>query len=79
MVFKVARAIAASMLALGAAMAHADATNDTIDKYVTFSAFGTLGVVHSDYSKGDFVGNVIQPGGAAQLRTAIWAAKPISR
>src|ERR1700674_204188 len=64
MVFRMARAIAASMFALGAAMAHADATNDTIDKYVTFSGFGTLGVVHSDYTKADFVGNVVQPSGA---------------
>src|SRR6202051_1517953 len=75
MVFKVTGAIAASMLALGTAMAHADATNDTIDKYVTFSGFGTLGVVHSDYSHADFVGNVIQPRGAG---SSSWSATPDS-
>jgi hypothetical protein len=75
MVFKVTRAIAASMLALGTAMAYADDPNDTIDKYVTFSAFGTLGVVHSDYSKGDFIGNVIQPHGAG---FSSWSANPDS-
>jgi hypothetical protein len=75
MVFKVTRAIAALMLALGAAMAHADATNDTIDKYVTFSGFGTLGVVHSDYGKADFIGNVIQPSGASSNS---WSAGPDS-
>src|SRR5882672_2796838 len=64
MVFKVTPAIAASMLALGTVTAHADATIETIDKYVTFSGFGTLGVVHSDYSQADFVANVVQPRGA---------------
>jgi len=53
-------AIAASMLVLGMA-ANADAT---IDQYVTFSGFGTLGIVHSDYSDADFTGNVVQPRGA---------------
>jgi hypothetical protein len=75
MVLKVTRAIGASMLALGTAMADADATNDTIDKYVTFSGFGTLGVVHSDYSQANFVSNVIQPRGAG--RTS-WSATPDS-
>jgi hypothetical protein len=75
MVFKVTRAIAAAMLALGTATAHADATNDTIDKYVTFSGFGTLGVVHSDYGKADFVGNVVQPRGAG---FSSWSANPDS-
>ena len=75
MVFKVTRAIAASMLALGTAMAHAEAAIDTIDKYVTFSGFGTLGVVHSDYSHADFVGNVIQPRGAG---SSSWSATPDS-
>ncbi len=75
MEFKVTRAIAASMLVLGTAMAHADATKDTIDKYVTFSGFGTLGVVYSDYDKATFVGNVIQLRGAASSR---WSAAPDS-
>jgi hypothetical protein len=70
--FKVTPAIAASMLALGTVMAHADAT---LDQHVTFSGFGTLGVVHSTYSKADFVGNVVQPGGAA---SSSWSATPDS-
>src|ERR1700732_739588 len=75
MVFRVTRAIAASMLALGTSMAHANATSDTIEKYVTFSGFGTLGAVHSDYHKADFVGNVIQPRGAD---SSSWSAAPNS-
>src|ERR1700687_2237181 len=58
-------AIAASMLALGT-VAHAD---PTIDQYVTFSGFGTLGAVHSDYSQADFIGSVIQPRGAGYSRS----------
>jgi len=73
MVFKVTPAIAASMLALGTVTGHADAT---IDKYVTFSGFGTLGVVHSDYDKADFVGNVVQPSGAEGARS--WSPTPDS-
>ncbi|HWX36586.1 MAG TPA: hypothetical protein VNZ53_55375 [Steroidobacteraceae bacterium] len=72
MVFKVTPAVAASMLALGAVTGHADAT---FDKYVTFSGFGTLGVVHSDYAKADFIGNVVQPRGAANTA---WSATPDS-
>jgi hypothetical protein len=75
MVFKVMRAMIAAMLALGPGMAHADATNDTIDKYVTFSGFGTLGAVHSDYGQADFVGNVIQPRGAG---FSSWSLTPDS-
>jgi hypothetical protein len=73
--FKLPAVTAASILALGTVMAHADATIDTIDKYVTFSGFGTLGVVHSDYGKADFVGNVIQPRGAG---SSSWSATPDS-
>jgi hypothetical protein len=75
MAIKVTPAIAASMFALGMATAHADGTIDTIDQHVTFSGFGTLGIVHSDYGKADFVGNVIQPGGA--LSTS-WSTTPDS-
>jgi hypothetical protein len=75
MVFKVTAAIAALMLALGTVMAHADTTIDTIDQYVTFSGFGTLGVVHSDYSQADFIGNVVQPRGAGFKS---WSATPDS-
>jgi hypothetical protein len=58
--FKPMPVIAASMLALGTLIAHADATIDSIDRYVTFSGFGTLGIVHSDYSQADFIGRVDQ-------------------
>ena len=71
MVFKVTPAIAASMLALGAVTGRADATIDN----VAFSGFGTLGVVHSDYAKAEFIGNVIQPRGAADTG---WIATPDS-
>jgi hypothetical protein len=64
MSFKVTPAVAAAMLALVTGMGHADDTLDTIDRYVTFSGFGTLGVVHSDYSQADFIANVTQPRGA---------------
>src|ERR1700723_2239208 len=64
MIFKVTPALAAAMLALVTGVAHADGTSDTIDRYVTFSGFGTLGVVHSDYSQADFIANVTQPRGA---------------
>jgi hypothetical protein len=72
MVFKVTPAVAAAMLALVTVMGHAE---DTIDRYVTFSGFGTLGVVHSDYSQGDFIANVVQPGGVG-FRS--WSASPDS-
>src|ERR1700677_1921798 len=70
--FKRMPAIAASMLVLGAA-AHAD---PTIDQYVTFSGFGTLGIVHSDYSEADFIANVVQPHGAGHSRS--WSPTPDS-
>jgi hypothetical protein len=75
MVFKLTPAVAASMLALVPVMGHAEATIDTIDRYVTFSGFGTLGVVYSDYSNGDFVANVVQPRGAGNRS---WSATPDS-
>jgi len=75
MVFKVTPAIAAWVLALGTVMGHADAAIDTIDQYVTFSGFGTLGVVHSDYSQADFIANVVQPRGAGFTS---WSATPDS-
>lgn len=58
--------LTASMLALGAAAAHA---GGTIDDYVTFSGFGTLDAVHSDYRLADFTGTVIQPNGAGYSRS----------
>jgi len=65
-----------SMLALGTVMAHAGATNDWIDQNVTFSGFGTLGVVHSDYSQADFIGRVDQDSGAGYSRE--WSVTPDS-
>src|ERR1700676_1112076 len=75
MVFKVTPAIAAWVLALGTVMGHAGAAIDTIDQYVTFSGFGTLGVVHSDYSQADFIAHVVQPRGASFKS---WSATPDS-
>jgi hypothetical protein len=74
MISKVTPAVAAAVLALVTGMGHAD-TIDTIDRYVTFSGFGTLGVVHSDYGQADFIGNVVQPRGAGFKS---WSATPDS-
>ena len=70
--------IATSMFALGvgAGMAHADGALDTIDPHVRFSGFGTLGVVHSDYSQADFIGRVDQSHGAGYSRS--WSETPDS-
>jgi hypothetical protein len=65
--------VAAWMLALGTVMAHADTT---IDQYVTFSGFGTLGVVHSDYGQADFIGRVDQDSGAGY--GSKWSVTPDS-
>jgi hypothetical protein len=65
-------AIVALILVLGTA-ANAD---PTLDQYVTFSGFGTLGVVHSDYNDADFIGNVIQPHGAGY--SSSWSPTPDS-
>jgi hypothetical protein len=75
MAFKVTPAAVAAMLALVTVMGHAEDTIDTIDRYVTFSGFGTLGVVHSDYNLGDFIANVVQPRGV-ELRS--WSVNPDS-
>jgi porin-like protein len=75
MVFKVTPVVGAAMLALVTVMGHAEDAIDTIDRYVTFSGFGTLGVVHSDYAQGDFVANVVQTRGV-ELRG--WSATPDS-
>jgi hypothetical protein len=76
MVFKVTPATAASMLALGTVMAHAGARTDTTDQHVTFSGFGTLGIVHSDYSQADFIGRVDQQHGAGY--SSNWSETPDS-
>ena len=52
------------MLVLGTA-ANADTT---IDQHLTFSGFGTLGVVHSDYDLADFTATVSEPRGAGYSR-----------
>jgi hypothetical protein len=65
--------IATSILVLGAVQARADTP---IDQYVTFSGFGTLGEVHSDYRDADFTGNFLQPSGAGYSRS--WSATPDS-
>jgi hypothetical protein len=74
--FKLATAIAVSMLAFGALPGYADSTTDTIDKYVTFSGFGTLGVVHSDYDLATFRGPADQPDGAGYGHS--WSPTPDS-
>jgi hypothetical protein len=54
--------VVAAVMALSLAVeVHA---GQTVDQYLSFSEFGTLGVVHSDYDEADFTGNVVQPSGA---------------
>jgi hypothetical protein len=48
----------------------------TVDQYLSFSEFGTLGFVHSDYDQADFTGNVVQPNGAGYGGS--WRATPDS-
>jgi hypothetical protein len=71
--FKFQSAVSASILVLGTMPAHADAT---IDKYVTFSGFGTLGEVYSDYRQADFTGEYLQTSGAGFSRR--WSPTPDS-
>jgi hypothetical protein len=66
-------AVAASILVLGTMPGHAD---PPIDQYVTFSGFGTLGMVHSDYRQADFTGEFLQPHGAGFSRK--WSPTPDS-
>src|ERR1700676_83026 len=66
-------AVAASILVLGTMPGHAD---PPIDQYVTFSGFGTLGMVHSDYRQADFNGEVLQPHRAGFSRE--WSPTPDS-
>jgi hypothetical protein len=66
--------VAAGLLALSLTLkAHA---GQTVDQYLSFSEFGTLGTVHSDYDEADFTGNVVQPNGAGLGRS--WSATPDS-
>jgi hypothetical protein len=58
--------VIASMLALAALPAQAEYA---IDEYLTMSAFGTLGEVHSDYGSADFTGTVSQSRGAGYSRS----------
>jgi len=65
-------AVGAAVMTLSlAAKSHA---GQTVDQYLSFSEFGTLGVVHSDYDEADFTGNVVQPRGAGYSRS--WSATP---
>jgi hypothetical protein len=48
----------------------------SLDRYVGFSGFGTLGVVHSSYDQADFIGNVVQVKGAGY--SAGWTPTPDS-
>ncbi len=57
-----------ALCALGAA-AHA-----AMDDYVTFNGFGSLGVVHSDYTQADFIATVSQPRGVGY--SGSWSATP---
>jgi hypothetical protein len=64
--------IGAAVFALSLAVrGHA---GQTVDQYLSFSEFGTLGVVHSDYDEADFTGNVVQPSGAGYSRS--WSVTP---
>jgi hypothetical protein len=59
---RVRSTVGAAVMALSLALkVHA---GQTVDQYLSFSEFGTLGVVHSDYAAADFTGNVVQPSGA---------------
>jgi hypothetical protein len=67
------------LMPIGAAMlllANVGHAGPTIDQYVTFSGFGTLGLVHSDYSQADFIGDVSQPRGAGF--SSSWSPTPDS-
>jgi hypothetical protein len=64
---------APTVLALCALAASADAATDD---YVTFSGFGTLGAVHSDYTQADFIATVTQPRGVGYSRS--WSGTPDS-
>jgi hypothetical protein len=65
--------VGASVLLLGTLSGHADTP---LDQYLTFSGFGTLGEVHSDYRQADFTGEYVQPRGAGFSRS--WSPTPDS-
>jgi hypothetical protein len=68
------RRVAAAVIAMAIA---ADARGaQTVDRYLDFSLFGTLGIVHSDYGLADFTGNVIQLRGAGL--SGRWSGTPDS-
>ncbi len=64
---------AACMLAL---CGFAPPADSAMGDYVTFSGFGTLGVVHSDYAQADFIATVSQPRGVGYSRS--WSLTPDS-
>jgi hypothetical protein len=53
--------VGGALLLLATLPGHADTS---IDQYLTFSGFGTLGAVYSDYRQADFTGEYLQPRGA---------------
>jgi len=71
--FKWQPAATAAILGLSTLPVHAD---PTIDQYVHFSGFGTLGAVYSDYGLADFTGEYLQPRGAGFTRR--WSPTPDS-
>jgi hypothetical protein len=73
MKFKWQPAATAAILWLCTLPVHAD---PTIDQYVHFSGFGTLGEVYSDYGLADFTGEYLQPHGAGFSRS--WSPTPDS-
>jgi hypothetical protein len=48
----------------------------TVNDYLSFSEFGTLGVVHSNYEGAEFTGNVVQPRGVGY--GGAWSVTPDS-
>ena len=67
--------LAFAMLALTLAAVNAHAAG-TLDDYLTFSGFGTLGAVYSDYGLADFTGPLSVPNGAGHGRS--WSLTPDS-
>jgi hypothetical protein len=71
-IFQPGAALSGLLWAIGTA-GNADAA---ASQSVTFSAFGTLGAVHSDYSQADFIGNVVQLRGPGY--SGRWSVTPDS-
>jgi hypothetical protein len=65
------RTLLAATLALGTAAVRAETS---FGDFMTVSGFGTLGVVHSNYSQADFIATIDQPVGVGYSRS--WSATP---